>query len=85
MLELYRRALRIRHEHPGLAGDTIRWLTSPGDVLLFGRDAGFACAVNLSAEPFPLPAGVDVLLCSDAAGPSGDRMLAADAAAWFVR
>jgi hypothetical protein len=29
ILTLYRDALRIRHEHPGFAGDAFRWIDAP--------------------------------------------------------
>src|SRR5436305_739415 len=34
ILELYRDALRIRHEHPALGDGTLRWLDAPEGVLL---------------------------------------------------
>jgi glycosidase len=55
MLELYRRALHLRREHPGLAGESLRWLPSPAGTLVFEREAGFRCAVNLGSEPLLLP------------------------------
>ncbi len=82
MLELYRSALRIRRTHPGLAGEGFRWMEGPAGVLLFARDAGLRCAVNLSAAPFPLPAGSTTLLRSDPGARPTDP-LPPDAAAWF--
>ena len=82
ILELYRRALRIRRELPGFGDGELKWLDGPPGALLFERDATVLCAVNLSAEPFPLPAHAEVLLAS---GPlDGDR-LPADTAAWLRR
>jgi alpha-glucosidase len=80
MLSLYRAALRLRREHPGLAGDALRWLPSPDGTILFERDAGLRCAVNLSASPMELPPGTRFVLAS--AG-LGGKILPIDAAAWF--
>jgi alpha-glucosidase len=82
MLELYRAALRIRRRHLALGDGTLRWLDAPPDVLVFARDPGFLCLVNLSAQPVPVPAGAQVLVASSplAAG----RALPADAAAWLA-
>ena len=80
MLELYRAALGLRATHPGLAGAAFRWLPSPDGVLLFERDAGLVVAVNLGQEPFALPAGLDVVLRSDAQ----TAALGPDAAAWLA-
>ena len=96
MLTLYRTMLALRRDLPDLAGSDLRWLGGdglggglggvglgggPGDgVLAFGRGAGFACVVNLGAEPVPLPDG-EVLLTS---GPLTDRShLPGDTAAWL--
>jgi alpha-glucosidase len=81
-LELYRAALRIRREHPGLAGEELRWLPAPDGVLHFERDAGLRCAANLSCAPFTLPASRATLLRSDA---GDEQLLPPDAAAWYVR
>ena len=83
MLELYRDALAIRRSHPGLAGEAFRWLPGPSGVLLFERDAGLQCAVNLSSSPFALPDGARLVL-SSAPGSADDRTVPADAAAWLT-
>ncbi len=82
ILALYRSALALRADHPGLAGESFGWLPAPDGVLLFERDAGFVVAVNLSSTPVALPDGFDVLLRSD--GPSTSGPLGADAAAWLA-
>ncbi len=82
MLSLYRAALAIRRRHPGLAGETVRWLPAPGGALVCERGEGFACAVNLSASRLRLPAGAKVLLRSDADAAEGAD-LPPDAAAWL--
>ena len=40
-LELYRRALRIRREHPALGDGSLRWLDAPEGVIAFAREPGF--------------------------------------------
>lgn len=80
-LELYRSALRIRHDHPGLAGEELTWLASPPGTLVLERGAGWRCAVNLSGEGLRLPLPRTTLLRSDHG--DGD-LLPPDAAAWYV-
>jgi alpha-glucosidase len=79
MLELYRAALRLRRELPGLATDALGWLEAPDGVLHFARD-GIRCAVNLADEPFVLPAGSEILLRSDG---KADGSLPRDTACWY--
>ncbi|MFC5007908.1 glycoside hydrolase family 13 protein [Dactylosporangium cerinum] len=79
MLNLYRRALALRHAEPGLGDGPMAWLDAPADVLAFTRDGGFACVVNLSGAPVDLPAGV-VLLTS---GDLDDGRLPVDTSAWL--
>jgi alpha-glucosidase len=83
MLSLYRAALALRVTHPGLAGGAFRWIAAPDGVLAFERDAGFACLVNVSGGPLPLPAGSAVILRSDTGMAAGDP-LSPDAAAWIM-
>ena len=68
MLELYRRALRIRRAEPALSGGpaALTWLPAPDGVLAFDR-GGVACVANLSPAPVDLPAHTEVLLASDPA------------------
>ena len=63
MLELYRRALRIRHEHPALGDGALSWEpdAAPG-VLDFRREPGFRCVVNFSGVA--VPTSGEVLLAS---------------------
>jgi alpha-glucosidase len=81
MLSLYRAALRLRREHPGLATDAFRWLPSPDGTLLFERAAGLRCAVNLSTRPIVLPAAASPLLASVGLEAGG---LPADATVWLA-
>jgi len=83
MLALYRTALALRHTHPGLAGPAFRWVEDGReDTLHFEREAAFRCAVNLGAEPLPLPTGAAVLVRSD--GPRASGPLPQDAAVWYL-
>jgi alpha-glucosidase len=80
VLNLYRRALRLRRTHPGLAGEILRWHDADDEILLFERDAGLLCAVNLSHQPFPLPEPSQILLSSE---PLTTRLLPPDTAVWL--
>jgi alpha-glucosidase len=82
MLSLYRTALHVRSEHPGLASDAFRWLPGPDGTLLFERGGGLRGAVNLSTRSIDLPPGARVVLAS--AQLDGDT-LRPDAAAWLER
>jgi alpha-glucosidase len=79
MLELYRAALRLRRNLPALGDGDLRWHDAAEGVLLFSREPGFACAVNVSGAPYAL-AG-DVLLAS---GPLENGALPRDTAAWLT-
>jgi alpha-glucosidase len=78
-LSMYREALRIRRAHPALGAGGLRWLDAPPGCLVFTRDPGFVCAVNLGGTAVPLPPG-DVVLAS---GPMGGSLLPPDTAAWI--
>ncbi|KPC66571.1 glycoside hydrolase family 13 protein [Streptomyces chattanoogensis] len=80
MLELYRRALGLRRDHQALGDGSLTWLDAPAGVLAFTREPGFACIVNLSADPYRLPEHDAVLLAS---GPVEDGRLAPDTAVWL--
>ena len=56
VLELYRRALRIRRAQPELGDGTLDWLDAPSGALAFARDRGFVCIVNVSGDPVGPPA-----------------------------
>jgi alpha-glucosidase len=82
MLELYRRALRIRRAQPQLGDGTLDWLDAPSGALAFGRGGAFVCIVNVSGDPVAPPAGAEMLLSS---GPlTDDGRLPADTTAWFL-
>ncbi|MEU9824492.1 glycoside hydrolase family 13 protein [Micromonospora chersina] len=89
-LELYRAALRIRREHPALAGtDGITWLETEPGVLAFRRTAGHAeltCVVNISgAEVTVAGHGRPVVASADLTERGDGHVLPVDAAAWFER
>ncbi len=84
VLELYRRALALRHEQRALGDGPMHWLPAPDDALVFQRPQvdgghGLVCAVNLGSAPLPLPDG-DVLLASEDLRRRAE--LPPDAAAW---
>ena len=80
MLELYRRALRIRRAEPALGtAPGMTWLSAPGGVLAFDR-GGVACVANLSPRPVELLHHTAVLLAS---APLVGGLLPPDTAAWL--
>ena len=81
ILNLYRTALRLRHEHPALGDGTLRWLESPADAIVFARDPGFVCAVNFASAPLALPYAGRVLLTSGPLTRRGE--VPQDSAAWL--
>jgi alpha-glucosidase len=80
-LELYRAALRIRRGDPAFAGERLAWLDGPPGTLVFRREGGVRCAVNVSGAPYRLPASSTILLASEALE---GAVLTAGSAAWFV-
>jgi alpha-glucosidase len=83
MLELYRRALRIRRAHPALGDGTLEWLDAPDGALAFARDRGLVCIVNVSGDPVSPPEGAELLLASGDL--TDDGRVPRDTAAWFGR
>ena len=82
-LELYRAALRERRTLAG-AGP-VRWLDSPPDTLVFARDPGFVCAVNLGPDPVDLPRYGRITCASTHLEDNPDRLLLPpDTAAWLA-
>ncbi|MFD7610178.1 glycoside hydrolase family 13 protein [Streptomyces sp. NPDC059828] len=84
-LELYRAALAVRREHPGLgAGDAVTWLDAPEGVLALARD-GFLCTTNTTGTEVELPVPGTVLLSSGAPGfGDGTVRLPADSSTWWA-
>ncbi|MBQ1009814.1 glycoside hydrolase family 13 protein [Micromonospora sp. M51] len=88
-LELYRAALRIRHDHPALAldADGVTWRESEPGVLAFSRTAGttvLTCVVNLSGAPVLIHGYGQPLVASDELTEQGTgHLLPIDAAVWL--
>jgi alpha-glucosidase len=82
MLSLYRLALRVRRDEPALGDGPLRWLEMGDGVLAFARDPGFTCAVNLGAEPVPLPEGRPLVASAELTA-DGEPALPPDAAVWL--
>ncbi|MET8360484.1 glycoside hydrolase family 13 protein [Micromonospora sp. NPDC005171] len=88
-LELYRAALRIRHEHPALAldADGVTWRKTEPGVLAFSRTAGatvLTCVVNLSGAPVLIDGYGQPLVASDELTEQGSgQLLPIDAAVWL--
>jgi alpha-glucosidase len=80
-LELYRTALHLRRGLAALGDGPLQWVDSVPGTLHFGRGPGFACLVNLTADPLPLPAGAELLMASEPL--DDENRLPADAAAWL--
>jgi alpha-glucosidase len=80
MLELYRRALRIRRDEPALGDGPMSWRPSPDGVLTFDRGTSVRCVVNLSDVPVGLPPHAGEILGS---GPLADGLLPPDTAVWL--
>jgi alpha-glucosidase len=79
-LSLYRSALRLRRDLPGLADDApLTWRDLGDGVLAFGRGSRFCCVVNLSDRPVPLAGHGDPVLTSSPV----DGDLPPDTAAWL--
>jgi alpha-glucosidase len=88
MLELYRAALRIRRHQPALGDGTLTWLDAPDGALIFVREPGFVCVVNVSAAPFVVAdaavgSGTVPLLTSGPLGAGG--LVPADTTVWLTR
>ncbi|HXI79506.1 MAG TPA: glycoside hydrolase family 13 protein [Verrucomicrobiae bacterium] len=80
MLQLYRAALRIRHNEPGLAGAAFGWLRADPGVLAFSRGERFVSVTNLSPDAVALPPHSELLLTS---ADLVDGRLPPDATAWL--
>ena len=80
MLELYRTALRIRREHPGLGSGPMRWRDAPNGVLSIEREGGFLLVANVEGPSVELPSHREVLLAS---GPLDGSRLPPNTAVWL--
>ena len=77
-LEMYRRALALRHELQGDA--SLHWLETPEGVLGFERPGGWVCIANFTGAPLALPEGEIVL----SSAPLEDGLLPAATTAWLT-
>jgi alpha-glucosidase len=85
MLNLYRAALRRRRESPALGDGMLRWLPAGDDMLVFGREPGFFCVINVGDAPAAVPEAVRGAKLVLASGPVGDGdMLPAATGAWYT-
>ncbi|HKD97494.1 MAG TPA: glycoside hydrolase family 13 protein [Micromonosporaceae bacterium] len=81
MLSLYRQALAVRRAELAGLPEEVSWLPTGGDaVFAFGRGDGFACVVNFSPAPVPLPPYREIVLAS---GPLTGGLLPTDTCAWL--
>ena len=78
-LQLYRRAIGLRHRLQGSLDLT--WVDATPDVVHFERPGGWQSITNLGQQSVTLPAG-DVVLSSD---PIIERQLPPDTSAWITR
>jgi alpha-glucosidase len=79
-LEMYRAAIRLRHELL-VADEDLAWVDiDDKHVLAFRRGSGVLCVVNFGTKPVTLPAG-RVLLASQ---PDIDAQLPGDTTAWVL-
>jgi alpha-glucosidase len=83
-LELYRSALRLRRELPGLGDGPMRWLDAPEGVLMFSRP-GLVCTVNANPAPVQLPVpGRPALSSEPVSFAGGSVRLPADSCIWWA-
>ena len=80
MLELYRSALRIRRDHPGLGSGPMRWRDAPTGVLSIEREGGFLLVANVEGVSAELPTHRGVILAS---GPLDGSRLPPNMAVWL--
>ncbi|MCW7943729.1 alpha-glucosidase [Streptomyces hygroscopicus] len=83
-LELYRTALSVRREQPGLgAGDRVEWLRAPEGVLAFRRGE-VVCVANTTGEAVTIPSYGRVLVASSEVTVTDDEAkLPSDATVWW--
>ncbi|MFK8909150.1 glycoside hydrolase family 13 protein [Streptomyces sp. YS-3] len=83
-LELYRAALVLRRELPGLGDGGMEWLQAPEDVLAFARE-GFVCTVNTGADAAQLTVPGRPLLSTSALEFTGGTVtIPAESAVWWA-
>ncbi|MFE9253780.1 alpha-amylase family glycosyl hydrolase [Streptomyces sp. NPDC006879] len=83
-LELYRAALELRRELPGLGDGPMSWLPSPEGVLAFARE-GLVCTLNTLPHPAEVPApGRPVLSSSPCPEVGRTALIPADSCTWWA-
>ncbi|MCX5382813.1 glycoside hydrolase family 13 protein [Streptomyces sp. NBC_00083] len=83
-LELYRAALALRREVPGLGDGTMTWLPAPEGVLAFARP-GFVCTLNTLGRAVQLPLPGRPLLTSAAVEFDDENaLLPGESAVWWA-
>ncbi|GGP40573.1 glycoside hydrolase family 13 protein [Streptomyces melanogenes] len=83
-LELYRSALALRRELPGLGDGEMEWLEAPEEVLAFARP-GFVCTVNTGAGAAQLAVPGRPLLSTSALEFTGGNVtIPAESAVWWA-
>ncbi|WP_433547949.1 glycoside hydrolase family 13 protein [Streptomyces sp. CA-294286] len=84
-LELYRRALALRRELPGLGDGEMEWVSGgAADGLLDFVRPGFRCTLNTGPEPVELSSPGSLLLASAEVEDDGSTVvLAAESCAWW--
>jgi alpha-glucosidase len=78
-LNMYREALKIRHDEVGLGDGPMSWIETEESVLAFSRPGQFACYLNFGL-PITLPMNAKVLLSS---GPLDGVEIPTDTAVWL--
>ncbi|WP_058044711.1 glycoside hydrolase family 13 protein [Streptomyces roseifaciens] len=83
-LELYRSALALRHELPGLGDGEMTWLEAPEGVLAFARP-GLVCTLNTSDEEVGMPVpGRPVLATAALEFTGGTVRIPSDSCVWWA-
>ncbi|MFF7649597.1 glycoside hydrolase family 13 protein [Streptomyces sp. NPDC007983] len=83
-LELYRAALALRRELPGLGDGPMSWLNAPAGVLALSRP-GFVCTLNTLGEEVELPLPGRALLSSaPLAYGAGTVRIPPESCAWWA-
>ncbi|MFC5144059.1 glycoside hydrolase family 13 protein [Streptomyces aureoversilis] len=83
-LELYRSALALRHELPGLGDGEMTWLEAPEGVLAFARP-GLVCTLNTREEEVAMPVpGRPVLATAALEFTGGTVRIPSDSCVWWA-
>ncbi|MCF3104374.1 glycoside hydrolase family 13 protein [Streptomyces roseoverticillatus] len=83
-LELYRSALALRHELPGLGDGEMTWLEAPEGVLAFSRP-GLVCTLNTGEDEVGMPVpGRPVLATAALEFTGGTVRIPSDSCVWWA-